>query len=73
MLVEICWQFQNRIFTKTFELINEDDEEQVFGDEYVPCDIVDEFKKDGYLILRNVDDSDFSFMHVDLVKRITIL
>jgi hypothetical protein len=73
VLVEIRWQFQNRNFTQIFELINEDDEEQVFGDEYVTCDLIDAFKKDGYLILRNLDDGDFSFMHVDLVKRLTIL
>lgn len=73
MLVEISWQFQNRNFTQIFELINEDDEEQVFGDEYVTCDLIDEFKKNGYLIMRNVDDGDFSFIHVGLVKRLIIL
>lgn len=73
MLVEISWQFQNRNFTQIFELINEDDEEQVFGDEYVTCDLVETFKKDGFLIMRNVDDGDFSFIHVDFIKRLTIL
>lgn len=73
MIVKLIWTFQNQRFSKIVELIQEDDEDFHFDHEIISSEVLEEFKKEGYLIFRNLEDGSFEFVHVNLVRSLKVL
>lgn len=73
MLVKLSWAFQNQNLSKIVDMIGEDDEDFHFDGQLITTDVLEEFKKDGYLIFRDLEDGTFNFLHVNLVKDVKVL
>jgi hypothetical protein len=70
VLVELEWIYEENHFSKVLELIEEQDEDFHFDGELITQEILEEFKRDGYLVTRDVDDGTFHFVHANMVQSI---
>jgi hypothetical protein len=52
-------------------LVSEEDEKLYYDGESLTEELIDEFKKDGYLVLIDVEDGMFYFLHVNMIKNMT--
>ena len=71
MLVKLSWIHQNQKFSKILMLVSEEDEKLYYDGESLTEELIDEFKKDGYLVLIDVEDGMFYFLHVNMIKNMT--
>lgn len=71
MLVKLSWIHQNKKFSKILMLVSEEDEKLYYDGESLTETLIDEFKKDGYLVLIDVEDGMFYFLHVNMIKSMT--